>query len=172
MPSAAAFLKAVRQTHLYVGVFAAPAILFFAFTGAVQTFSLHESTKGSTYVPPRILVVLAQIHKKQTPITPGPKPFAVAPPKVEKHADHPDDAKPEKKADAPVTVSPTGAQPSAPSKQHNPWPLKIFFLLIAISLFTSTLTGIYMSYKYTRNRIAITILLILGIVIPVLFVVV
>ena len=45
-------LRYVRLTHLYLGVFIAPAILFFAFTGALQTFSLHETTRGSNYKPP------------------------------------------------------------------------------------------------------------------------
>ena len=53
-------------------------------------------------------------------------------------------------------------------KPHNAMPLKIFFLLVAIGLFTSTLTGLYMSYKYIRNRMLVTALLIAGIVIPVL----
>ena len=45
--------------------------------------------------------------------------------------------------------------------------MKIFFLTVAIALFLSTLTGIYMSYKYMRNRRVVTTLLVLGIVIPV-----
>ena len=36
-----AVLKIVRLTHLYLGVFIAPAIVFFAFTGALQTLSFH-----------------------------------------------------------------------------------------------------------------------------------
>ena len=45
--------------------------------------------------------------------------------------------------------------------------MKIFFLIVSISLFTSTLTGIYMAYKYMRNRTAVTVLLLLGAVIPI-----
>jgi hypothetical protein len=48
--------------------------------------------------------------------------------------------------------------------------MKIFFLIVAISLFLSTLTGIYMSYKYVRNRRMVTALLILGAAIPVILV--
>ena len=44
--------------------------------------------------------------------------------------------------------------------------MKIFFLIVAVGLFTSTLTGIYMSYKFMRNRILVTALLIAGIIIP------
>lgn len=70
-------LKVVRVTHLYLGVFIAPALLFFALTGGLQTFSLHEAQKGSDYVPPRWAVVLGQLHKKQTVVVPerrGPGP--------------------------------------------------------------------------------------------------
>jgi hypothetical protein len=46
--------------------------------------------------------------------------------------------------------------------------MKIFFLLVAIGLFTSTLTGIYMSYKFVRNKLTVTAVLLAGILIPIL----
>ena len=76
-----ALLKAVRLTHLYFGVFIAPALLFFAFTGFLQTFSLHETTRGSSYKPPAIFVKLGNIHKKAT--LPGP-PKPQGPPKAQR----------------------------------------------------------------------------------------
>jgi hypothetical protein len=165
MSSSASLLKAVRLTHLYVGGFVAPAILFFAFTGAIQTFSLHETTRGSDYQPPRILVVLGQIHKKQTPVVAAKKP-APAPALDAGAATRSD------KRAAPSGDPPRPQTPAAPEAlKHNPLPLKIFFLLVSISLFVSTFSGIYMSYKYIRNKTAITILLVLGIVIPTLMVV-
>jgi hypothetical protein len=42
----------------------------------------------------------------------------------------------------------------------------IFFLFVAIGLFTSTLTGIYMSYRYGGSKLVVTLLLLAGIVIP------
>ena len=135
--------------------------LFFAITGAVQTFSLHETTKGSTYQPPRILVVLGQIHKKQTPIVPARK------------AQPTPDSAPKSDKPAPVvssTPTPAPASPEEP-KQHNALPLKIFFLLVAIGLCLSTFSGISMAYRYTRNTAVITTLLILGAVVPVLMIV-
>ena len=139
-----AFLRIIRLIHLYLGIFSAPALLFFAFTGALQTFSLHETTRGSSYQPPAWAVTLAQIHKKQTPVVPARKP-------------------PSPGAAATTKPSP----PEAPvGKKHNALPLKVFFLMVAISLFLSTLTGIYMAYKYMRNRKAVTAILLLGAVIP------
>jgi hypothetical protein len=159
-------LKYVRLTHLYFGVFITPALLFFAFTGALQTFSLHETTRGSSYKPPAWAVTLGQIHKKQTPIVPPkrPQPTEVA----TAHTDNPD--KPHhgeaKSADA-ATPSATQQPVGPPAPKHNPLPLKIFFLIVAIGLFTSTLTGLYMSYKFIRNKALITALLIAGIIIPI-----
>ncbi len=161
MSSSHALLKYLRLIHLYLGVFLAPAILFFAFTGALQTFSLHETTRGSSYKPPAWAVVLGQIHKKQTPIVPVRK--APAP-------DRPAD-KAEKAASPSTNQSATPAAPKADApapKPHNALPLKLFFLLVAIGLFISTLSGLYMSYKYIRNRKLITANLLAGIVFPIL----
>jgi hypothetical protein len=149
------FLKYLRLTHLYTGVFVAPALLFFAFTGALQTFSLHETTRGSSYKPPAWAVMLGQIHKKQTPIVPVRKPL---PPDKQLDRATPEKAQPSSK--------PTG---EAAPKSHNPLPLKCFFLVVSIGLFVSTLSGLYMSYKYIRNRRLITVMLLAGIIVPVLF---
>jgi hypothetical protein len=148
MSSSHKILKVVRQIHLYIGIFISPAILFFALTGALQTFSLHETTRGSDYKPPTWIVTLAQLHKKQTTTVPVRKPRPAS-----------DTPKPDKRADAAIP-----AAPQTPEKSH--LPMKIFFLLVAIGLFISTLTGIYMSYKFTRNRLVITALLIAGIIVP------
>ncbi len=67
-------LKNSRLLHLYLGIFTAPAIIFFSITGALQTFSLHETTRGSDYKPPKIISELSQLHKKQTLVVPAKKP--------------------------------------------------------------------------------------------------
>jgi hypothetical protein len=161
MSSSHTFLKYLRLIHLYTGVFIAPALLFFAFTGALQTFSLHETTRGSSYKPPAWAVMLAQIHKKQTPTVPVKK---LPPP--EKQADKAT----QEKAQTPPTLATEAPKPTgeAAPKSHNPLPLKCFFLLVSIGLFISTLSGLYMSYKYIRNRRLITAILIIGIIVPVL----
>lgn len=148
MPPKRALLHYTRYTHLYLGVFIAPALLFFAFTGALQTFSFHETTRGSSYKPPAWIVTLAQIHKKQFSTVPVRK---LQPPVTEA-------ARPA--AEKPKTPAPA-------SKAHNPLPLKLFFLLVSIGLAISTLSGIYMSYRYARNRRLITAPLLAGVVVPV-----
>jgi hypothetical protein len=151
MTSSHKILKVVRQIHLYTGIFISPAILFFALTGALQTFSLHETTRGSDYKPPTWIATLAQLHKKQTTTIPVRKQRPPdAAPKPDKHAD----------------TSAPQPYPEPPQKSH--LPMKIFFLVVAIGLFTSTLTGIYMSYKFMRNKLVVTALLVAGIIIPLL----
>jgi hypothetical protein len=153
MTSSHKILKLARQIHLYTGIFISPAILFFALTGALQAFSLHETTRGSDYKPPTWIVTLAQLHKKQTTTVPVRKPH------LELDAPKPDAGKSDKQA-APLK------SPEPPQKSH--LPMKLFFLLVAIGLFTSTLTGITMSYLYNRNKLVVTALLLAGIIIPVI----
>ncbi|GLQ97158.1 PepSY domain-containing protein [Dyella mobilis] len=161
MSAAHAFLKIVRQIHLYVGVFIAPALLFFALTGGLQVFSLHETTRGSDYRPPQWLVTLAQLHKKQTMAVPV-------------HKARPADAgdHPPVSATAPATSdahAPALAQekPEMPKMQaSHPLPLKIFAAFVALGLFVSTLIGLYMAFRYTRKPRLVAVLLLAGIVVP------
>ena len=196
MPSNTALLKTSRQIHTYFGLFIAPALLFFAFTGAVQTLSLHEAA-GSAYKPPAILAVWGQIHKKQTWVLPvrrqGARDGHDAIPIVTEGPPRAADANTHTAADttlsgqsahahgrderpAPASVPPAGnttapsPKPQQPQtlwgKQKQHLPLKIFFLVASLGLFTSTLTGIYMTYKYDRNKLLVTGLLIAGVVVP------
>ena len=172
MSSSHTLLKYTRLVHLYLGVFIAPALLFFAFTGALQTFSLHETTRGSSYKPPAWAVTLGQIHKKQTTIVPVrkfPPPDRGADRSTDRPSNKSADAQPEKSPSATTPAQSSSPQSNTPApKPHNTLPLKIFFLLVSIGLFISTISGIYMSYKYIRRRGLISILLIAGVVLPVL----
>ena len=210
MPRKARLLQLSRKIHLYFGLFISPALLFFAFSGALQTLGYHEPS--SNYKPPAWMAVLGQIHKKQTSVVPvrrggpaepghsdplragtgAPALSAETPVRPEPSGDpsphqHParihqtagpgvatppaapgdqDAARP-----APLRSGPApGGQPpvtlQAKQKQH--LPLKIFFVLVSLGLFTSTVTGIYMSYKYDRNKILLTVVLLAGLVIPLL----
>ncbi len=156
LSSRAATLRLIRKTHLYFGVFIAPALLFFAFTGAIQTLNLHESA-GTSYTPPGWLARMGQLHKNQN-ILPR-KPRSEAPPAS---------AAPRREANG--SAISTAAPPRPPftlaTRQKQHLPEKIFFLLVALGLFTSTLTGIFMAYKYERAKLLLTALLLAGIVIP------
>jgi len=152
-----ALLRFVRQLHLYIGVFIAPALIFFAVTGALQTFGLHESHPGSQYKPPQWIATLAQIHKKQTPVVPQ-----------HRNAPHPGEQP------AAGTMGNTGQPATSPvaalQRAHHPLPMKIFFLLVSIGLFLSSVTGVYMTWKYSRHRTALVLLLLAGIIAPLILI--
>ena len=143
-------LKACRQLHLYLGVFTAPALLFFAVTGGLQTFNLQEATRGSQYVPPRWLVVAVQLHKKQTTDVPVHRPRPALTPMS---------------ASAPAAAQ-TGPAQQAP-RRHSV-PLKIFFVLVALSLALSCLSGLYMAWRYSRNAWRLAAIFLAGTVVPIL----
>jgi hypothetical protein len=176
MRTRVAILKAVRVTHLYLGVFIAPALLFFAFTGGLQTFSLHETTRGSDYKPPRWAVVIGQLHKKQTTVVPerrfappanGPAagPGGSKPEGAQSNGQRPKDA-----ARGPVAggPAPAGAGPGGVPevRKANLLPMKIFFLVVSVGLLVSTVTGLYMTYSYVRNKKLVTVTLVAGLVVP------
>jgi hypothetical protein len=152
----ASVLKAVRLTHRYIGIFIAPAVLFFSFTGFLQMFSFHETTRGSSYTPPALFVHLAQLHKKATLTIPQRKPA----PSPKPDAPKPDAPKPDAPAAPPAKLS---ALPVLTNL-----PMRFFFGLVAISLFTSTLTGLYMGWMYNRSKPLVAGVFLGGIAIPLL----
>lgn len=182
-------LRFFRATHLYLGIFTTPALLFFAFTGAMQSINLHESTPASDYKPPAWIVRLAQLHKKQNsalPIRRPARPAAEVPQRSEATEMKRD--RPAGTAESPTAVSSAPnaavaprspgrpvennaakdpARPAAPPQKSH-MPMKIFFVIVALSLATSTLTGLYMSYKYQRRPWLTTGLLLAGLIIPLL----
>lgn len=58
-------MNRVRQIHLYLGTLCAPLLVFLAFSGLLQVVQLHETPKGSSYVPPSWIVKLSQLHRNQ-----------------------------------------------------------------------------------------------------------
>ena len=67
-------MKIIRRIQLYLGTFFAPAIIFFALTGAVQTFGPHEDARDGSYHSPRWLSMLAEIRKDQSMEQPHRRP--------------------------------------------------------------------------------------------------
>lgn len=150
------FLKTARTIHLYLGVFTAPMLLFFAVTGGLQTFSLHETHAGSSYTPPAWLASLSQLHKKQTLVI-----------------------SPKKRRPAPATIgvpeasaATAAAQVQAPASDKKPaqnlLPMKIFFALIALGLLVSVLSGLFMAWRFSRKPGLFGSVLVGGIAVPLL----
>jgi hypothetical protein len=155
--SSAAWLKLARQWHLYLGTLFAPSIIFFALTGALQLFGLHEGHPGETYQPPVWVQKLSSIHKDQIVSERRGPPPGLA--EEQKRPPESDDAH----------QSPH--QEGGPlNEEHGPnklsLALKCFFLATAVGLVFSTLLGIYMAFKFNRSRALVWGLLLLGTAIP------
>ena len=58
-------MRIIHRVHRYVSCFIAPAMLFFAVSGAWQAFRLQQSRKDGSYVAPRPLALLSDIHKAE-----------------------------------------------------------------------------------------------------------
>jgi hypothetical protein len=143
-------MKSIRQLHFYLGIFFAPSIIFFAFSGALQTFSLHENKEPGSHNPEWI-AKLADIHKDQR-----------LPQLTEEQVAHA--GKPEED-EAPPSSSPN-SEPPAPKRKPS-FPLKIFVLFMSVGLVMSSFLGIYMAFKYHRDRRIIWSLLIAGTALPI-----
>ena len=138
-------MRRLRQFHLYLGIFFAPAILFFAFSGALQTFDFHETERG--IAPPRWIAVIAAVHKKQN--FPKPKPPKLAQRQIGE-------------AVKPVT-------PVTPSigPRHSPFPLKVFVGFMSVGLMLSALLGIVIALNNKTIRRGSIFMLVIGTVVPV-----
>jgi hypothetical protein len=139
----------VRQLHTYIGLFIAPSIIFFALSGSLQLFNLHES--HGAYHPPPILERLGRVHKDQVftlDDDAGPPPGATKPDRAASAApDHPDHM---------------DTAPGLPT-----YLLKWFFLAVALGLVVSTGLGLWLGLTHVRHKRIGWIILIAGAAIPV-----
>jgi hypothetical protein len=142
----AALLMQIRVIHTYVGMLIAPAVLFFACTGILQIYSLHEAHGG--YTPPLVIEKLARVHKNQV--------FA-----VEHHAPPP-------AAAAPAAPKPAGPPPGG--KEHHArlatTLLKAVFAAVAVGLIGSTCAGLWMALRQPGTRRLHLVLLAIGAAVP------
>jgi hypothetical protein len=140
-------MKTVRLVHFYLGVFFAPLIIFFAFTGVLQVFKLHETCRDTSTCLSDWVAWFGQFHKEQGWIPPRnpPKAAASAPAKAEEP----------KKDEAKKAEPKTGSLV-----------MKWFIALMGMSLMATTLLGLYMAFKYPSRRRGFFIALAAGIVIP------
>ena len=137
-------MSSIRLWHSYIGILIAPSVIFFALTGALQIFSLHES--HGSYTPPAFIEKLSSMHKDQV--------F-----EQKHHAQHEAESKDDR-------------QPPPP-KEHEEGPtlgttlLKWFFLFVALALTASTLLGLWIGLtRFQRKRTGWWLLL-AGIVLPI-----
>ena len=158
-------MKSIRRVHAWLGVLFAPSIIFFALTGALQMFGLHESENGE---PPGLVSKMAMVHTHQTSTIPqraqrGPRP---QPPVAADDGDE----KPEAGVEAerrPEGGARPGGAPTARPERPTTMPLKIFFTLMAISLIVSSVLGLWIAFTSKRDRALHVGLLVAGFILPV-----
>lgn len=146
-------MPTLRQLHRYLGVFFTPSIVFFAFSGALQTFGLHEGASHGAPPPTPWIAAIASIHKDQRLPKPrlSSRPFiATVAPAV---------------APAPVAAEPGTA---AAMPQKSPLPLKLFVLALAVGLCLSSLAGMYIALANPRSRVPSAVTLGAGMLLPLL----
>jgi hypothetical protein len=128
----------IRIWHTYIGILIAPSVLFFALTGALQIFNLHEA--HGSYTPPVVIEKLSSVHKDQV--------FA-----QKAHEDKP-------------ALGATPPEEQEPEDSLGTVLLKWFFLLVALGLTTSTLLGLWIGLTHIQRRRTGWWLLAVGIVVP------
>lgn len=136
-----------RRIHRYLGVFFAPSIVFFALTGLLQTFNLHEDDQGGSYRAPAWVKVMSALHKDQTLVPHGPPPFAGAPDGHDR--------------------APPPDRPPPPEERPN-WALKTFVAALAAGLTGTACLGVVIAVRSKATRLASLVALGLGIVTPLL----
>lgn len=136
--------RRVRQIHLYLGVFFAPAIILFALSGALQTFRWQEE-KGYGGTPPGWIVWIAAFHKDQAlPRAEPPREARAAPAKAAEKAG------PAKKG----------------GKSRRSFSLQVFTGIMSIGLMLSALLGIVLALNSRATRAVSVAMLALGSVVP------
>jgi len=131
-------MKTVRLLHFYAGVFFAPMIIFFAFSGTLQVFKLHEAYREIPGSQGDWIAWFSQFHKEQAWIPPRVAPARAA----------------------------QAAPPKPEEKPKRSSIMKWFVALMGISLVGSTCGGLYMAYNYPRRRKPAVLAFIAGIAIP------
>jgi hypothetical protein len=139
----------LRMWHSYLSVFVAPSILFFALTGAVQLFSLHEA--HGEYHPPLLIEKLGRLHKDQI--------FA-----------------PDERHEAPMPADsnalPAASHDTPPDEPADEPPvetlmLKWFFLTVAVVLMLSTCLGLWIALTHLTRRRVSGLVLLAGALVPI-----
>src|SRR3954467_2881663 len=103
-------MKTIRTLHFYLGVFFAPLIIFYAFTGTLQVFKLHEAYRATPGSQGDWIAWFGNFHKEQAWVPPRPAP-----------------------AKAPGAAAPTGEGKGA-HRERSPWSEPMKWLVAAMGL--------------------------------------
>ena len=136
-------MKTIRLVHFYLGVFFAPLVIFFAFTGILQVFKLHETYRDTPGSEGDWVAWFGQFHKEQAWIPPRVAPAKADPAKA-----------------APAAAS--KAKPRSPASNPSSW----LVALMGVALITTTFLGLYIAFNYPSRRRQFLLTLAAGIAIP------
>ncbi len=139
-----ATMRKVRQFHLYIGVFFAPAILFFAISGGLQTFRLQQASGWDGAPPPQWMAWMGSVHIDQRKLVAEPAAAAKPP--------------------APIDPAKLAERKAKAAKAL---PMKIFTASLAAALAFSTLLGATIALAMRSTRKIALLMLALGAVVPV-----
>lgn len=131
--------RLIRDWHAYLGALIAPSILFFATSGCLQLWSLHEA--HGAYTPPAVIEKLGSLHKDQK--------FALG----HHHAPPP--------AAAARKPAPADEGPKPATLM-----LKGFFTLVGLGLIASTLVGLWMALTQSPRRRTLAVIFLIGALTP------
>jgi hypothetical protein len=137
----------IRQLHVYLSVFVAPSLIFFAATGALQTFRIPDDKAA-----PVLLQKLARVHKDDVF---APKPARKPPPAA---ANRPRPSPPPPPPPAPAP------EPAKRSTQMLKW----FFSLVSVAVIVTSLLGLWMALVQHRRRVLLWVVFLGGTAAPIL----
>jgi hypothetical protein len=141
-------MRKVRQFHLYIGVFFAPAILFFAISGGLQTFRLQQASGWDGAPPPQWMAWMGSVHIDQRKLVAEPAAAAKPP--------------------APIDPAKLAERKAKAAKAL---PMKIFTAALAIALALSALLGIGIALGTKSTRRVSQLMLAAGALVPILLLV-
>ncbi len=149
-------MKLVRRLHLWLSVFFAPSIVFFALSGLVLLNEWNEGAGGAR--PSSVAVTLAQVHKSQS---------YAAPPQRARPPEPPAGRQPDN-----LGVDRAAAKQPAPprARPHRSAPLKAFFVLMALALIATTGLGVAVAWSFRKERRLILATLGAGCLLPLVLV--
>jgi hypothetical protein len=146
-----ATMRKLRQFHLYTGVFFAPAILFFAISGGLQSFRLQQASGWDGAPPPQWMAVMGSVHIDQRlPAAEPAKPPAAQAPKP--------------------PVDPAKAA-EREAKAQKALPMKIFTAALGFALALATLLGVSIALSLKSTRRTSLVMLAAGATVPILLLV-
>ncbi|MFA5968853.1 MAG: PepSY domain-containing protein [Sphingomonas sp.] len=141
--------RRLRQYHNWLGLFFAPAIIFFALSGTMQMLGFQDRAPG--YQPPGWISLIANVHKHGMVQRPG-KPRAAPSPAPK------------------ATPAPEKKPAETGHDDHEEAGLglfKLFATILGLLLATASVLGIFIAYASKAARRTTTMLLLAGTLVPV-----